>query len=264
MADSLGNFFHHSTHTNNWALLVCSSRFWFNYRHVANVLSLYRSLKRLGMPDSNIILMLADNIPCNGRNPSPASIFNNAYAHQNLYLEDTEVDYRGYEVAAESVVRILTGRMHPDTPRNKRLLSDRQSNDAEELTNVDLADAIETMHQQDRVSQCIRECTRRGCWPLRPAWSAKILSLTTSTDLSEYAYHMQQFLDSRVTTLNSSTSMADFVKYCDRSKCISTVGVRNDLYNKPLDRVRVTDFFGARRYVKGVEAVDFGVDWSAF
>lgn len=50
---------------------MCSSRFWFNYRHVANVLSLYRSLKRLGLPDSNIILMLADNIPCNARNPSP-------------------------------------------------------------------------------------------------------------------------------------------------------------------------------------------------
>ena len=29
-------------HTNNWAVLVDTSRFWFNYRHVANVLSVYR------------------------------------------------------------------------------------------------------------------------------------------------------------------------------------------------------------------------------
>uniref|UniRef100_A0A7N0V672 GPI-anchor transamidase n=1 Tax=Kalanchoe fedtschenkoi TaxID=63787 RepID=A0A7N0V672_KALFE len=29
-------------HTNNWAVLVCTSRFWFNYRHMANTLSLYR------------------------------------------------------------------------------------------------------------------------------------------------------------------------------------------------------------------------------
>jgi glycosylphosphatidylinositol transamidase (GPIT) subunit GPI8 len=35
-------------HTNNWAILVDTSRFWFNYRHVANVLSIYRSVKRLG------------------------------------------------------------------------------------------------------------------------------------------------------------------------------------------------------------------------
>lgn len=39
------------THTNNWAVLVDTSRFWFNYRHVANVLSMYRSVKRLGIPD---------------------------------------------------------------------------------------------------------------------------------------------------------------------------------------------------------------------
>lgn len=65
----------HSSHTNNWAVLVscdeslplsssraltrvttqysqvCASRYWFNYRHVANTLSIYRSVKRLGIPD---------------------------------------------------------------------------------------------------------------------------------------------------------------------------------------------------------------------
>ena len=34
--------FFSSGHTNNWAVLVDTSRFWFNYRHVANVLSMYR------------------------------------------------------------------------------------------------------------------------------------------------------------------------------------------------------------------------------
>lgn len=40
-----------SSHTNNWAVIVDTSRFWFNYRHAANVLSIYRSVKRLGIPD---------------------------------------------------------------------------------------------------------------------------------------------------------------------------------------------------------------------
>lgn len=35
---------------------------WFNYRHIANTLSMYRTVKRLGIPDSNIILMLADDV----------------------------------------------------------------------------------------------------------------------------------------------------------------------------------------------------------
>ncbi|KAK6740611.1 hypothetical protein RB195_008830 [Necator americanus] len=58
-------------HTNNWAVLVCTSRFWFNYRHVSNVLALYHTVKRLGIPDSNIILMLAEDVACNPRNPRP-------------------------------------------------------------------------------------------------------------------------------------------------------------------------------------------------
>ncbi|PAA79349.1 hypothetical protein BOX15_Mlig029933g3 [Macrostomum lignano] len=55
--------------SNTWAVLVDTSRFWFNYRHVGNVLSIYHSIKRLGMPDSHIILMIADEMACNARNP---------------------------------------------------------------------------------------------------------------------------------------------------------------------------------------------------
>ena len=84
-----------NAHTNNWAVLVCSSRYWFNYRHVANVLSMYRSVKRLGIPDSRIILMLSDDMACNSRNPKPATVYNNAHHHINVYGDDVEVDYRG-------------------------------------------------------------------------------------------------------------------------------------------------------------------------
>ena len=91
--------FSKSRHTNNWAVLVDTSRFWFNYRHVANVLSIYRSVKRLGIPDSQIILMIADDMACNPRNPRPATVFNNANENINVYGDDVEVDYRGYEVS---------------------------------------------------------------------------------------------------------------------------------------------------------------------
>ena len=139
--------FFSSGHTNNWAVLVDTSRFWFNYRHVANVLSMYRryvdcwsypggkglldfhalalnssflivdahhlnsspfhllfhflpssSIKRLGIPDSHIILMSADDMACNARNVKPGTVYNNAHEHINVYGDDVEVDYRGYEV----------------------------------------------------------------------------------------------------------------------------------------------------------------------
>ena len=58
-------------HTSNWAVLVCASRYWFNYRHIANTLSMYRTVKRLGIPDSNIILMLSDDMARLGPNSQP-------------------------------------------------------------------------------------------------------------------------------------------------------------------------------------------------
>lgn len=89
-------------------------------------------------------------------------------------MSDIEVDYRGYEVTADNFVRLLTDRLDANIPRNKRLLSDQQSNvliyltghggdgflkfqDSEELTEVDLADAIETMREQRRLVFLIKQ-----------------------------------------------------------------------------------------------------------
>jgi glycosylphosphatidylinositol transamidase (GPIT) subunit GPI8 len=49
---------------------------------------------------SQIILMVADDMACNPRNPRPATVFNNANQHINVYGDDVEVDYRGYEVSS--------------------------------------------------------------------------------------------------------------------------------------------------------------------
>lgn len=63
-----------SNHTSNWAVLVATSKYWYNYRHIANTLSFYRTVKRLGIPDSNIILMLAEDVACNARNAFPSKV----------------------------------------------------------------------------------------------------------------------------------------------------------------------------------------------
>lgn len=93
--------------------------------------------------------MVADDMACNPRNPRPATVFNNADQQLNVYGDDVEVDYRGYEVISarytrllfvelfsickfcvwfqvtvENFVRLLTSRLPPDTPRSKQLLTD--------------------------------------------------------------------------------------------------------------------------------------------
>ena len=53
---------------------------------------MFRSVKRLGIPDSQIILMVADDMACNPRNPRPATVFNNANQNIDVYGDDVEVD----------------------------------------------------------------------------------------------------------------------------------------------------------------------------
>ena len=155
--------------TNHWVVLISTSRYWFNYRHAANALSVYRIVKRAGIPDSRILLMLPDDFACSPRNGDySASMFNSPQHSLNLYAEDdVEVDYRGAAVTVESFLRLLTGRHTANTVKSQRLASDAHSavlvyasghggreflkfQDQEELSAVDLASAFHAMHLQSR------------------------------------------------------------------------------------------------------------------
>ncbi|KAK0050817.1 GPI-anchor transamidase [Biomphalaria pfeifferi] len=275
--------FFKSDHTNNWAVLVDTSRFWFNYRHVANVLSIYRSVKRLGIPDSQIILMVADDMACNPRNPRPATVFNNANQHINVYGDDVEVDYRGYEVTVENFIRVLTGRLPPSTPRSKRLLSDERSNilvymtghggdgflkfqDAEEVSSVELADAFEQMWQKQRYHELffmIDTCQAESMF--QKFYSPNILAVASSRVgedslshhvdpalgvyvIDRYTYYALEFLET--VKPGSKQTMSRFLKVCPKDKCISTVSTRIDLFRRNTTDTLLTDFFGGVRNVE--------------
>lgn len=280
---SLPENFAHAGHTNNWAVLVDTSRFWFNYRHVANVLSIYRSVKRLGIPDSQIILMVADDMACNPRNPRPATVFNNANQHINVYGDDVEVDYRGYEVTVENFVRLLTGRLPPGTPRSKQLRTDEGSNilvyltghggdgflkfqDSEEVTSQELADAVEQMWQKRRYHEMffmIDTCQAASLY--EKFYSPNILAVASSLVgedslshhvdpaigvyiIDRYTYYALDFLE-RVEP-DSTKTMGEFLAVCPKRVCISTVGVRKDLFRRDPHKVLITDFFGSLRPVE--------------
>ncbi|UYV70753.1 PIGK [Cordylochernes scorpioides] len=274
-------------HTNNWAVLVCTSRFWFNYRHVSNALSIYRSVKRLGIPDSHIILMLADDMACNPRNPSPATVFNSASHHINVYGDDVEVDFRGYEVTVENFIRLLTGRQNPSTPRSKRLLSDEHSNiliymtghggdgflkfqDTEEITQLELADAFEQMWQKksclryNEIFFMIDTCQAETMYQL--FYSPNILAVASSKAgedslshhgdhsigvyvIDRYTYYALEFLE-RVQSYDDKKTMAQFLNVCPKRVCLSTVSYRTDLFQRDINQVPLTDFFGNVRAVE--------------
>ena len=269
-------------HANNWAVLACTSRYWFNYRHVANTLSVYRSVKRLGIPDSQIILMLADDMACNPRNPEQGTVFNNRAHQLNVYGDDIEVDYRGYEVTVENFIRVLTGRLPDTVPRSKRLLTDDRSNvlvymtghggegflkfqDAEEITSEELAAAFEQMWKKRRYSSlmylidtCQAASLYRGFYS--PNIIAAASSLVGEDSLSHHAdaavgvsvidrwtFYLLEYLEK--VQPNSKRTVQDLFGSLTKSKTMSTPSLRTDLYPVRLDKVRITDFFGSVRSV---------------
>ncbi|KAI6019989.1 peptidase C13 family-domain-containing protein [Pisolithus orientalis] len=279
--EPVANFFgkHNGTsgHTNNWAVLVCASRYWFNYRHMANALGMYRTVKRLGIPDSNIILMLADDVACNARNKFPGSVYAKSGRHLDLYGGNIEVDYRGYEVTVENFIRLLTGRVDPSVPRSKRLLTDDRSNifvymtghggneflkfqDNEEISAFDIADAFEQMWQKKRYNEIffmIDTCQANTMYS--QFYSPNILA-TGSSEIGENSYSHENDNDVGVSVIDSYThfvlefmeginktsqvSMQDLFSSYDPVKIRSHPGVRSDLFQRPLEGALVTDFFG--------------------
>lgn len=157
-------------------MLVSSSRYWHNYRHVSNVLSLYNLLKTGGkFTDDNIILMIADDIPCDGRNPHKNGIFPE-YARKgtgnSVYNADVEIDYRGTDVTVENFLRVLVGR-HEEGETPSRMLDltpdtnlvvfltghggDKffKFQDGEELMTQDITDAFQQMNRIGRYKEIL-------------------------------------------------------------------------------------------------------------
>ncbi|KXS17176.1 hypothetical protein M427DRAFT_110624 [Gonapodya prolifera JEL478] len=282
-ASQADRFFSSSGHTNNWAVLVDTSRYWFNYRHSANTLSMYRTVKRLGIPDSNIILMLADDVACNPRNDAPGSVFNTHERHRlDLYGENIEVDYRGYEVTVENFIRVLTGRHDPSVPRSKRLLTDDRSNvlvymtghggdeflkfqDNEEISSWDIADAFEQMWEKRRYHEIlfmVDTCQANTLY--ERFYSPNILSVGSSRKgESSYSYHIDMDLGVHVidrftffnlevlerVTPGSQYTLADLFSTYDPVPIASHPGIRSEL-SRPLEVALITDFFGAVQNVE--------------
>lgn len=244
---------------------------------MANVLSMYRTVKRLGIPDSQIILMLSDDVSCNPRNAFPGAVYNNADRALDLYGDNIEVDYRGYEVTVENFVRLLTDRWDESVPRSKRLLTDERSNifiymtghggneflkfqDAEEIGAVDIADAFEQMSEKKRYNEIffmIDTCQANTMYS--KFYSPNILAVGSSRlDENSYSHHADMDVGvaviDRFTYYNleflegidksSKKTMKDLFDSYDPADIHSNPGIRSDLFKRNLSDVLITDFFG--------------------
>ncbi|OAV93935.1 hypothetical protein, variant [Puccinia triticina 1-1 BBBD Race 1] len=238
---------------------------------------MYRSVKRLGIPDSNIILMLADDMACNPRNMFPGTVYSNSERKLDLYGDGIEVDYRGEEVSVENFIRLLTGRVAEGTPRSKRLMTDERSNilvymtghggdeflkfqDAEEISAFDLADAFQTMWAKKRYNELLFMIdTCQANTMTSKLYSPNIVATGSSAKgENSYSHHadsdigvavvdrFSHFVLSHLEGMNktSSSTLQDFVNAYSYDIFHSNPGARSDLLGRSMSEVLMTDFFG--------------------
>lgn len=96
------------TKKDNWALLVAGSVGWFNYRHQADVLDMYKILKDNGFDDDHIILIIENDIVNNESNSEKGWI-RVSPTGENLAVSDDVVDYHLTDLEPSDLVNILSG-----------------------------------------------------------------------------------------------------------------------------------------------------------
>lgn len=222
--------------------------------------------------------MLADDMACNSRNKYPAQVFNNENHRLNLYGDNVEVDYRGYEVTAENFLRVLTGRHETSVPRSKRLLSDEGSHillymtghggdeflkfqDSEELQSHDLADAVKQMKEKRRFKELlIMVDTCQAATLFNQLHSPGALAIGSSKKgENSYSHHLDSDVGVSVVdrftfytlayferlNMYDNASLSSLFSSYNPSLLMSNAYYRTDLYQRRLEEVPVTNFFGS-------------------
>jgi len=100
------------THAADYAVLAATSHTYQNYRHQADVAHAYQVLKEGGIPESNIITFMYDDVASSWRNPFKGQLFNaptpKGTPGRDVYA-GVKIDYRGKDVSAANFLSVLKG-----------------------------------------------------------------------------------------------------------------------------------------------------------
>jgi phosphatidylinositol glycan class K len=210
-----------SANNNHWAVIVCTSRYWFNYRHLANALSVYWAARNAGIPDERIILMNSHPDASNDRRNSIRGTIVGADAYSSRHspsssgggneldelLLGVEFDYLGEDVNARTLTQVLTGRHSPHTTKNQMMLTNANSSimiylsghggdeffkfhDNEEISASDFSQIFYEMHRKRRYGSIlfvVETCQAATLGKYIDAGSPNVVTMASS-QLGENSY----------------------------------------------------------------------------
>lgn len=125
LEDNSNTNFKYKEAKGNKAVLICGSEGWYNYRHQADILNVYQHLKKNGMSDDDIILIMRDDIAAHPNNKDQG-VIRVASGGENLY-EDVVLDYRADSLTVEEIASILLGE------KNEKLHTVLESNNTDNV-----------------------------------------------------------------------------------------------------------------------------------
>ena len=99
----------------NKAVLIAASSGWNNYRHQADILAYYQLLKKNGFTDDDILLIMADDLVSDSKNPYPGQIIRDSKLLENLYT-DVKVDYKLNQITPFDLKNLLLGKSSEKLP----------------------------------------------------------------------------------------------------------------------------------------------------
>lgn len=91
----------------NWAIVVAGSSGYTNYRHQADTADMWQILKMNGIPESNIISMLYDDVANSPSNPKKGQLFN--WPGGPDVYQGMVKDYTAGDVTAVNFLKIMKG-----------------------------------------------------------------------------------------------------------------------------------------------------------
>lgn len=100
-------------YADNWAVVVVGSKGFGNYRHHADGCHAYHILKKAGIPESNIILMMQDDVANARENPFPGKLFNkptDAGTPGVDVYEGCKPTYTGNKVTGQLFLDVIQGK----------------------------------------------------------------------------------------------------------------------------------------------------------
>ncbi len=100
--------------TAQYAVLVQGSSGWSNYRHQADVLSIYQLLRKNGYDDDHIILIIDKSLATDARNPEQGVV--RAEDGGSDLMSGSTIDYDNADLTTADICNILLGNKTARTP----------------------------------------------------------------------------------------------------------------------------------------------------